>query len=166
MWRSLVALSLFVTAPLLANRADVSASLGIQNSRTPFVGAAVNFVLTVTNGGPDVATNTCATWPIPVDTVVDFDIPRCATSGQHSITCKAGDLAAGSSATFLAGLWIPAQPITTTATAFSDADDPNPSNNTATMDVVPVSAPLIQGSMAVSPLPAEGGQSDYTVRAV
>ena len=166
MWRSLVALSLFVTAPLLANRADVSASLGIQNSRTPFVGAAVNFVLTVTNGGPDVATNTVATWTIPVDTVVDFDITRCATSGQHSITCKAGDLAAGSSATFLAGLWIPAQPITTTATAFSDADDPNPSNNTATMDVVPVSAPLIQGSMAVSPLPAEGRQSDYTVRAV
>lgn len=166
MWRSLVALSLFVAVPLLASQADVSASLAIQHSRTPFAGAAVNFMLTVTNGGPDVATNTIATWTIPLDTVVDFDITRCTSSGQHSITCKAGDLAAGNSTTFLAGLWIPAQPITTTATVVSAADDPNLSNNTATMDVVPIAAPLIQASMAASPPPAEGRQSYYTVRAV
>jgi hypothetical protein len=166
MWRPLVSLSLFVAVPLFASQADVSASLGIQNNRTPFVGAGLNFMLTVTNGGPDVATNTIATWTIPVDPGFDFDISRCTASGQHSITCKVGDLAAGSSMTFLAGLWIPAQPITVTASAFSAAGDPNPSNNTATMDVVPLSAPLIQASMAVSPLPAEGRPSDYTVTAV
>lgn len=151
-----------IALPAAAEQADLSAALSIQNDRTPFAGAAVNLQLTITNNGPDHSGFVAARWTIPY-APISYEITRCTLQGGNSLFCTASDLAPGASTTFLVGAFIPNDTRTTSASVSASANDPNPSNNDASLEVVPVTTPFLQPALSVSPPPAEGRQSIYAL---
>src|SRR5207237_935655 len=130
------------------------------NERRPYFGAAVNLQLTVTNNGPDRASGIVARWTVPYSGI-SYQIDRCTKQGENVLFCTAGDLAPGASTTFLAGAYIPADTRTMVASVSSSADDPNPANNDASLEIVPVVTPYPQPVLTVFPPPAEGRPSAY-----
>jgi large repetitive protein len=137
----------------------VDLSLTKSGSASPVVaGSVTTFTLTVMNSGSVAASGVVITDPLPAGfTFTGNSTPSGACSGTTTVTCNAGTLAAGASATFTIDVNVP-QVVgnqTNTATVTSANGDSNPANNTgaATINVIPGAAiptlsPLLLGLLA------------------
>lgn len=158
----------FLAAPTLpANAADPTADLAttITAQGTTHLGGGIGYTITVTNDGPDAASNVVMTDQIPrsmwsrypttflcVGSVAPPGTPWCSlplppevscitppVGSTGTVTCSTSSLAPGASMRIFmairAGAYLPHQLAIDTATAASTTTDPNPANNTASAGV-------------------------------
>ena len=123
------------------------ADLRITNVATPSpatVGSALNYKLTVTNGGPDGAANVNVIDTVPATTTFVSATPSQGTcAGTATVSCSLGTLASAASATV--GIVVTPTSggaITNTASVSASTADPASANNTA-QAVTIVSAPPV-----------------------
>ncbi|HKR63273.1 MAG TPA: DUF11 domain-containing protein, partial [Thermoanaerobaculia bacterium] len=110
-------------------------------STTAGPGTPVTYTISATNNGPNTATNVVVTDTLPATLLFQSITPAptftCATPAvgtSGTITCTGGPLANGATATFTLNTTIAPSAtgtITNTATAGSNASDPNPTNGDA-----------------------------------
>jgi uncharacterized repeat protein (TIGR01451 family) len=107
-------------------------------------GQQLIYTIVVTNGGPSAAASVVVTDTLPAGTTLQSSTPAGACSGTTVVTCNAGTLANGASATFTLTVTLPSTPgaISNTAVASASAanPDPNPGNNTATSTITVIPA--------------------------
>jgi uncharacterized repeat protein (TIGR01451 family) len=144
------------TATATTNITLASADLSITKtpSAGPYgTGGLLTYTIVVSNGGPFPANSVVVTDVLPAGTTYVSSTPAGACSGTTTITCNAGTLANGASATFGLTVTLPsaAGPVTNTATASAAASSPDPNlgNNTATSTITVIPAANIP---MVSPL--------------
>jgi uncharacterized repeat protein (TIGR01451 family) len=116
-------------------------------------GQPLTYTIVATNGGPTTATAVTVTDTLPAGSTLQSSTPAGACSGTTTVTCNAGTLANGASATFTLTITLPSTPgpITNTAVVSNSAAtvDPNLGNNTATSTITVVPAASIP---MISPL--------------
>ena len=102
---------------------------------TVAVGTDLTYSLKVTNLGPSVATGVTITDPLPTGVSFVSASTGCTLASQV-LTCEAGTLVAGASASFTVTVSVPVSTatsrITNTATVAGDQKDVDPGNNTDT----------------------------------
>jgi uncharacterized repeat protein (TIGR01451 family) len=130
--------------------ADLQLS-GSASTNSPSPGSAYSYTFQVKNSGSSSASSVVFTDPVPVGTSPNFvtlggsTLP-CAAFGDGAngtnLVCDIGTLAKGQSATVVVNLNAPqtAASITNTATVQSSTPDPQPTNNSVTVNVA-VKAP-------------------------
>jgi uncharacterized repeat protein (TIGR01451 family) len=138
---------------------QVSAALAdLSITKTPApgpygTGQLLTYTIVATNGGPTTATGVTVTDTLPAGSTLQSSTPSGACSGTGTVTCNAGTLANGGSATFTLTVTLPSAPgpITNTAVVSNSAAtvDPNLGNNTATSTITVVPAASIP---MISPL--------------
>ena len=133
-----------------------TADLSITKTPAPGpygTGMPLTYTIVATNGGPSTATAVTVTDVLPPGTTFQSATPSGACSGTTTITCNAGTLANGASATFTLTVTLPSSPgpVTNTAsvTAAATTADPNPANNSASSTITVIPAANIP---AISPL--------------
>jgi uncharacterized repeat protein (TIGR01451 family) len=133
-----------------------TADLSITKTPAPGpygTGLPLTYTIVVTNGGPNTATAVTVTDVLPAGTTFQSATPGGACSGTTTITCNAGTLTNGASATFTLTVTLPSTPgpVTNTAsvTAAATSSDPNPANNSASSTITVIPAGSIP---AISPL--------------
>ena len=153
-----------------------TANLSIDKSvtsTTAFMGGTIDWVLLVTNHGPDTATDVVVSDVLPKEFTVDKVTASgvSCTNTAQTVECTTATLANGASATITvrANVVGPVSTsVTNTATVGSGATDPDPKDNTdsATVPVAeaasspPVLPPANPGVSAAEPrLPRTGGNS-------
>lgn len=114
--------------------ANLSLSLSGPSNASP--GSTVTYSATVTNAGPQTATNVITTLVLPAGTSFVSGSAGCTASGQV-VTCQSGDMANGGNVTVMIQLlWgnsIATE--TLTASVISDLPDPTPAGGSATFQV-------------------------------
>jgi uncharacterized repeat protein (TIGR01451 family) len=138
---------------------SISAALAdLSITKTPApgpygTGNALTYTMVVTNGGPTTASSVTVTDTLPAGTTLQSSTPAGACSGTTTVTCNAGTLANGATATFTLTITLPSTPgaITNTAVVSASAAtaDPNLGNNTATSTITVIPAASIP---MISPL--------------
>jgi uncharacterized repeat protein (TIGR01451 family) len=127
-------------------------------SKTPAPGPygtnqPLTYTIVATNGGPTTASSVTVTDALPPGTTLQSSTPAGACSGTTSVTCNAGTLVSGASATFTLTITLPPTPgaITNSAVVSASAatTDPNLGNNTATSTITVIPAANIP---MISPL--------------
>ena len=133
-----------------------TADLAITKTPAPGpygTGLPLTYTIVVTNGGPSTATAVTVTDILPPGTTFQSTTPGGACSGSTTITCNAGTLSNGASASCTLTVTLPSSPgpVTNTAsvTAAATTADPNPSNNSASSTITVILAGNIP---LVSPL--------------
>lgn len=155
----------------VTNKGQADVSLTKQASPSPQVpGADETYSLTIKNDGPSTALNAKVTDPLPKGlTFVSAD--KGCTFASGTVTCLAGDLAAGASRTFTVTATVASSATSCTAsglanqaTGSSDTPDPNQGNNSASAcpPVAPQSDLEITKVASAPKVPA-GGQVMYTL---
>lgn len=142
------------TAVTQINAALADLSITKTPSPGPYgTGLQVTYTIVVANAGPNAAASVTVTDVLPAGTTFQSSTPPGACSGTTTITCNAGTLANGGTATFTITIALPATPgpVTNTATVSASAlnPDPNLGNNTATSTITVISAANIP---MISPL--------------
>jgi uncharacterized repeat protein (TIGR01451 family) len=138
---------------------QVSAALAdLSVTKTPApgpygTGQLLTYTIVATNSGPTTATSVTVTDTLPAGSTLQSSTPAGGCSGTTIVTCNAGTLANGASATFTLTITLPSTPgpITNTAVVSNSAAtvDPNLGNNTATSTITVVPAASIP---MISPL--------------
>ncbi|MFN2417664.1 MAG: hypothetical protein ABR593_01905, partial [Candidatus Limnocylindria bacterium] len=116
---------------------DPTADLSVHQEDTPdpvTAGNAVQYFITVTNNGPDAATNVMLVNTLPANsTLISSSTPGCSTAGG-TVTCNLGTLAAEASANVSIVVGAPntssATTMTNTAVVSATELDPNTADNT------------------------------------
>ncbi|HEU4889596.1 MAG TPA: DUF11 domain-containing protein, partial [Thermoanaerobaculia bacterium] len=137
-----------VTTTILA---PLVADLGITKttqSDNAAPGATVVYTITLTNNGPDAATNVVVTDTLPASLLFQsisepagFDCTTPAVGASGTITCTAASMAASTTATFTLIVQVAGNAtgtINNTATATSDTDDNNGGNDSGSAPPVAV----------------------------
>ncbi len=122
------------------NLAGAGADLSITKTGPSTVpsGGNIQYTITVSNAGPDSASNTTVTDTLPAGvTFVSATPSQGSCSGTTTVTCTLGTLTNGASATITLVVHVVATSgtIVNTATVDSTEDDPTPANATATATV-------------------------------
>ena len=132
--------------PNLAAALGLTADVAISKTADadPVVaGESLGYEITVTNHGPNVATDVTVTDVLPTEAVLDSADAACAPSGA-GLVCELGTLDVGDSVTLDIDMTVPADlvfdaggpvTITNTASVTTTIDDPNGANDTAAVDV-------------------------------
>ncbi|HEX3576924.1 MAG TPA: right-handed parallel beta-helix repeat-containing protein [Thermoanaerobaculia bacterium] len=144
-----------------ADDADLRATL--QTNAVPKAGLGLTFSLTVENVGPDAASDVVAEINIATLRTISFD-PRVCTWAPPVLRCSAPRIEAGASTKFSAGVYIPSQTLTITASVTSSTNDPEPFNNDAVLALVPEFPARLAAAITVSPPPMSGRSTDVLVR--
>lgn len=122
--------------------ADVSIAKSGPSTVGPF--APVVYVITVSNAGPQTASNVVVTDTIPAGSTFISAVPSQGTcSGTATVTCTLGAIAPGGNATITLTVQAPAAPATlvNSATVVNTPEtDPNQANNTSTPATTSVAA--------------------------
>lgn len=135
-----------VSATLDAQTVTVSLSVladaGITGSVSgpAFVTQPVTIHLTVTNSGPDVATNVTVTDTLPAGTTLNSATPTAGScSGSGPVVCTLGTLAAGGTVGITLSITPTVAGSKTNSATVTSTSDPNAANNTAiqTFSVAP-----------------------------
>jgi uncharacterized repeat protein (TIGR01451 family) len=107
-------------------------------------GALITYVLTVTNAGPQSASNVVVTDALPFGTTFVSSQPSQGTcSGNTTVTCALGSLAAGATATITLVVNAPRTPATISNTASvsnTPESDPSPGNDVSSAAATAVAA--------------------------
>ncbi|MDX1615635.1 MAG: S8 family serine peptidase, partial [Candidatus Promineifilaceae bacterium] len=130
---------------------DQEADLAIEKSASPSpvsAGEKLLYEITVTNNGPDLASNVTVLDTLPVGVEYDTDTDDCTLTagtgpgGEDQLTCLLGDVPAGDSQSFTVQVTVDQDlvaddggptTITNTAAVFSSVPDPDDSDNSATV---------------------------------
>ena len=113
------------------------------NDPAPNVGDTVTFTLTLTNQGPDEATGVVVSDPLPAGLTFVSATPSQGDYDPATGIWTVGTLAAGATATLLIAVRVDSPTGgTNVAVASSGTFDPDPTDNTATVDVIPALADL------------------------
>ena len=140
-----------------------SADLSITKTDSPdpaTVGSNLTYTITVTNGGPDVASGVSVSDQLPASvTFVSTTPSQGSCSGTSTVSCAMGSLANGASAT----VTIVVSPTQTgtignTATVSATEGDPNSANNSATQTTTVNPVPPVLS--AIGPARLWIGQGD------
>jgi uncharacterized repeat protein (TIGR01451 family) len=110
------------------------------NAPELFVGSTVVYTVSVLNNGPGPAENVVVTDVLPAGVTL-VSAPGC--TGTTTLTCNAGTLAAGASATFTITVTLPSTPgtVTNTATVATTTTDPAGGNNSSSASINAVAVP-------------------------
>jgi uncharacterized repeat protein (TIGR01451 family) len=118
---------------IVASVADLSLTKDADRATVPS-GGAITYTITVTNNGPQPATNVAVTDALPAGVVLDSaTASQGSCTGTTTITCTIGTLANGASATVTLVVDVTAvngATIVNTASATADEGDPSPANAT------------------------------------
>jgi uncharacterized repeat protein (TIGR01451 family) len=150
----------------VTNSAVADVVLEKSASPSPVVpGEDVTYELTVTNNGPATAVGEMVTDELPEQVEFESASPGCSEV-DGTVTCAAGDLAPGASATFMIRGRVDSsldECLENTATATGSTLDPNPADNSATI-CTPIEgrADLSITKSAPASVPA-GGRVIYTL---
>jgi uncharacterized repeat protein (TIGR01451 family) len=129
------------TSPVLpVGEADLSITK-TTNVTQAQTGNTINYTITVTNNGPEAATNVIVTDDLPTGLQFVSATPsQGSCTGTDPFNCNLGTLASGASATVTLQALVTATSgtITNTATVDSDVDDDNLGNNTSSTPPTPV----------------------------
>jgi uncharacterized repeat protein (TIGR01451 family) len=128
------------TPGVIVGTADLSITKTTNATQAP-TGSTISYTITVTNNGPDPATNVVVNDDLPAGLQFVSATPSQGTcSGTDPFTCNLGTLADGASATITLQALVTATSgtITNTATVSSDIDDDNVGNNTGSSVPTPV----------------------------
>jgi uncharacterized repeat protein (TIGR01451 family) len=168
-WTLLIAATTYNCNVTNKGQADISVTK--QATPSPQVpGGDGTYSLTIKNNGPSTAVNAKLTDPLPSG-LAYISADNGCTFASGTVTCLAGDLAAGASKTFTITAAVAssatscdASAVANHATGSSDTPDPNQSNNSASVcpPVAPQSALEITKVGSAPKVPA-GGQVMYTL---
>lgn len=109
-------------------------------TQAPFPGVNATYTIIVSNAGPGPADNVVVTDPLPAGVTL-IAAPGC--TGTTTITCNAGTLTAGQSATFTIDVRLPSTPgmVSNTASVTSNMADPATTNNTSSAAIIVTAVP-------------------------
>jgi uncharacterized repeat protein (TIGR01451 family) len=145
--------------------ADVSIAKTVSGANPVHPGDVMTFSITVSNAGPDDATNVLWSDDLPPNTTLDeFDPPsgsNCASppsGGTGTINCAIASLPANTSAGPFVIQLLPsgAGTVSNTATVTTDTFDPDPDNNSSTavgrvdLNAVPTASGWALGVLALA----------------
>ncbi|HRK72931.1 MAG TPA: T9SS type A sorting domain-containing protein, partial [Rhodothermales bacterium] len=148
----------------VANAADIAVNKTADNIR-PEVGSNVTFVVTVTNNGPDAATNVEVTDLLPMGLELVVVSPSVGTWGNNK--WKIGSLALGQTVQMqmTTRVMMRGSNQNTATVSASDQPDPVPSNNAATVTVNALERPvdLSVSKRVDKSAPSVGQNVTYTI---
>ena len=114
---------------------SVELSLAMSAPPTVVAGGSMTYDLVVSNAGPDASTGSTITQTLPAGVVFDSADPGCTFAPPATVTCTAGAIAAGATATKHVRVRVPAslgaQALTSNASVAGAEADPAPSNQAA-----------------------------------
>ena len=168
-----------VTTTILA---PLVADLGITkttSSGNAAAGASVAYTITLTNNGPDAASNVVVNDVLPLELLFQsinvpagFNCTTPAVGANGAINCTASSMASGTTATFTLVVQLTGNavgPINNTATATSDTDDNNTGNDSGNAPSVTVggngTADLAVDKSTQTTTTAPGDTVTYTITA-
>lgn len=128
------------TPGIVIATADLSITKTTLATQAP-TGGTISYTITVTNNGPDAATNVVVTDDLPAGLQFMSATPsQGSCAGTDPFTCNLGTLNNGASATITLQALVTATSgtIANTATVTADTDDGNPGNNSSTPPAIPV----------------------------
>lgn len=167
-WTSIVVTSvmafLATTSPAAAATANVSVSMGASGG--------VTYTATISNAGPDTATNLSFTASLPggIIPILVTPEPGCAFNFEGTmVACSLGSLANGASTTVTIELHaITTGMKTATGTVSAAESDPNPADNSASAStsLTEVGISEVQVILYDAPDPIHVGQPLYYIAAV
>jgi large repetitive protein len=126
--------------PIVIASADVSIVKTTNATQAPS-GSTITYTITVTNNGPDTATNVVVSDNLPSGLQYVSAVPsQGSCAGTDPFTCSLGTLLNGASATITLQALVTASSgtVTNTATVTADTDDGAPGNNSSTSPATPV----------------------------
>lgn len=134
--------------PIVVATADLSITKTTTATQAPN-GSTITYTITVTNNGPDTATNVVVSDNLPTGLqYVSAIASQGSCSGTDPFTCNLGTLNNGASATITLQTLVTATSgtVTNTATVTADTDDGTPGNNSGTSPALPVTPAAAQGA--------------------
>jgi uncharacterized repeat protein (TIGR01451 family) len=144
---------------------NIPADIGVSMSASPSpvtVGNQLAYTIIVTNNGPGTATNVQVTDPLPADvTILNVASGQgSSTTTGNTVVTSLGNLPVGvSSAIRILVVPNDVGTLTNTVTATLDEIDPDPSNNTFTLNTTVQAAADLGVTMTASPEPVLVGQN-------
>jgi uncharacterized repeat protein (TIGR01451 family) len=144
--------------------ADVSIAKS-ADTPTATPGSNATYTIVVTNNGPGAAANVVVTDDLPDGTTLVSSSAGC--TGTDPVTCTVGTLAAGASATITLVVTLPPTPgtVVNTAQVSTSSTDPNPANNTSSVQTTVALAPadLSIAKSADFSTSTPGSNATYTI---
>ncbi|MFC1848481.1 PKD domain-containing protein, partial [Chloroflexota bacterium] len=158
------------SADLTVKGADLEVSKTVDDS-FPNEGDTVTYTITLTNNGPDTATNIVITDSLPTGVTYQSDTPSQGTYDSGSGAWSVGTLANGASATLTISATVDpgtaGQTITNTASVTSvDQGDQTPANNSDSAALTVQAADLEVLKTVNNPIPNEGDTITYIITLV
>ncbi len=130
------------SAPVVIATADLSISKTTTATQAT-TGDTITYTITVTNNGPDTATNVVVSDNLPAGLQYVSATPsQGSCAGTDPFTCSLGTLLNGASATITLQALVTATSgtVANTATVTADTDDSTPGNNSSTSPSTPVTS--------------------------
>jgi uncharacterized repeat protein (TIGR01451 family) len=139
------------SATITSQQADLAISKTVSNA-TPNVGDTITFTVTLANLGPNTATNVQVTDLLPVGLTFVSATPSQGTYNSGTGLWTVGTVTTGAPQTLiiLATVVSPSAQTNTSTITHSDQFDPNTANNSASVSININSAPIINGSPAIT----------------
>jgi uncharacterized repeat protein (TIGR01451 family) len=152
------------TAVETPQQADVAITKTVSNS-TPNVGDTITYTITVTDNGPDNATNVDVVDTLPAGLVPISASPSVGSYNSATGGWTVGNLSNGMSQTLEITARVTSPGLVTNLAAITHADqfDPDTANNTASILVTPEQADLVISKSVSDSTPNVGGAVTYTV---
>ncbi|NYE35991.1 putative repeat protein (TIGR01451 family) [Nocardioides cavernae] len=151
----------------IVRQADVALTKAAAPTN-PVPGTDVTYTLTATNNGASRAADVTVTDTLPSSLTIGTTSNGCTVTGSQ-VSCVAGGLDPGQSATFTVVATVPSNagtaPLTNAARVTSSTPDPTPGNNAATATITPVAprADLVVTKQAVTSPVVAGRAVQYRV---
>ena len=148
-------------------RSDLVVSKSVDAAH-PNVGDTITYLVTVTDAGPDAATNVQLTDLLPAGLTLLSNTPSQGTYNATTGLWSVGTLASGGNATLQLRAMVvsPAAQTNTAAISHSDQFDPNTGNNSASATETPQQADLAILKSVSDSKPNNGDTITYTLRVV
>ena len=149
---------------LLPQQADLALAKAISNP-TPNVGDTIRYTITLTDNGPNAATNVQVTDFLPAGVTFVSAAPSQGTYNPFTGIWSAGPVNVGSPQTLMiqAQIVSPSRSTNTATISHADQFDPNPANNTASAVATPQQADLALAKAVSNPTPNVGDTITYVV---
>ncbi|QNP60490.1 DUF11 domain-containing protein [Paenacidovorax monticola] len=155
---------LFVSGAALAQSADLMLSKSVI-SATPNVGDTVTFTVTLTNDGPDTATNVIVQDLLPAGLAFVSAAPAQGSYSSATGLWTVGTVTMGATPTLQIQATVASSNVQVNIASIlaSDQSDPNPANNTASATVTPQRADLALTKSVSNAMPDVGNTVTFTV---
>jgi uncharacterized repeat protein (TIGR01451 family) len=145
-------------------QADLALAKSVSDA-TPNVGDTITFTITLTNTGPDAATNVAVNDLLPAGLSFVSAMPSLGSYNDGTGLWTVGTLASGTNATLTIEALVasPAAQTNTATIGHSDQFDPNTTNNSATATETPQEADLALAKSVSNATPNVGDTITFTV---